>query len=623
MAVAVEILQNVWRALVAPLGFVVSTEIAVVPSTRRCPGLPGESVIHTELGDPTMRTHSGPRWTTLSTTVLAAALSMASTPLLHGQCGAIGSGSCFSFNGSAYCEDAQCCTTVCAFDPFCCSSIWDTLCANQAVATCAPDLPLCFGLGRMFKIDQRAEVASFGLDAPTDAITIEFWQRVDFLTGNSVISCQTDLTNRIVTHTPWVDNTIIFDFGAAFGGGRLVTPAPADVHSGWHHWAFVASNSGQFMRIHHNGVIIASKESANGFVPADVPLLIADNFAGSIDELRIWSVARTPEQIAASYDKTVPSNSPGLLAYYRMDSPAESAVLLDLSIAGGFQNAAVVGNVQIVEDVPCVPDTPLCDGLSRTFALGERAEVPSFGLLAPTDGITIEYWQRIDASGQNNVISCQTGISNRIVTHTPWVDNTIIFDFGDAFGSGRLTAPAPANLNAGWHHWAFVASSTGQFMRIHHNGVVIASKNSADGFTPADVPLNIAASLNGGIDELRIWSGPRTPEQIAATYDTTVSVNSPGLLAYYRMDLLAETDFLLDLAPTGGHQTAYVIGSVEISEDVPCVVPVFGDLNNDGVVDGADLGIMLNNWAGSGLGDLTGDGIVDGADLGLLLSNWG
>lgn len=47
-----------------------------------------------------------------------------------------------------------------------------------------------------------------------------------------------------------------------------------------------------------------------------------------------------------------------------------------------------------------------------------------------------------------------------------------------------------------------------------------------------------------------------------------------------------------------------------------------GDLNGDGAVNGADLGILLSNWGGSGAGDLDGNGIVDGADLGVLLSAW-
>lgn len=44
------------------------------------------------------------------------------------------------------------------------------------------------------------------------------------------------------------------------------------------------------------------------------------------------------------------------------------------------------------------------------------------------------------------------------------------------------------------------------------------------------------------------------------------------------------------------------------------------DLNGDGVIDGADLGLMLANWGGTGIGDVDCDG--DGADLGLLLAGW-
>ncbi|MFG0274105.1 MAG: choice-of-anchor tandem repeat NxxGxxAF-containing protein [Phycisphaerales bacterium] len=49
------------------------------------------------------------------------------------------------------------------------------------------------------------------------------------------------------------------------------------------------------------------------------------------------------------------------------------------------------------------------------------------------------------------------------------------------------------------------------------------------------------------------------------------------------------------------------------------------DLTGDGVVDGADLGLLLGAWgpcAGCPA-DLNGDGVVDGADLGLLLGAWG
>lgn len=46
------------------------------------------------------------------------------------------------------------------------------------------------------------------------------------------------------------------------------------------------------------------------------------------------------------------------------------------------------------------------------------------------------------------------------------------------------------------------------------------------------------------------------------------------------------------------------------------------DLNGDGHVDGADLGLVIANWATPGLGDLNFDGTVDGADLGLIIGGW-
>jgi hypothetical protein len=54
----------------------------------------------------------------------------------------------------------------------------------------------------------------------------------------------------------------------------------------------------------------------------------------------------------------------------------------------------------------------------------------------------------------------------------------------------------------------------------------------------------------------------------------------------------------------------------------PAPPPVAGDLNGDGVVDGADLGVLLAAWGGTGPADFTQDGVVDGADLGFLLAKW-
>lgn len=67
----------------------------------------------------------------------------------------------------------------------------------------------------------------------------------------------------------------------------------------------------------------------------------------------------------------------------------------------------------------------------------------------------------------------------------------------------------------------------------------------------------------------------------------------------------------------GGNQISDVCGST-------CPA----DINGDGVVDGADLTIVLGEWGPCPVpddcpGDLTGDGLVDGADLTIVLGEWG
>ena len=46
------------------------------------------------------------------------------------------------------------------------------------------------------------------------------------------------------------------------------------------------------------------------------------------------------------------------------------------------------------------------------------------------------------------------------------------------------------------------------------------------------------------------------------------------------------------------------------------------DLNGDGTINGADMGLIIAAW-GTPAGDLNGDGTTNGADIGLLIAKWG
>lgn len=75
--------------------------------------------------------------------------------------------------------------------------------------------------------------------------------------------------------------------------------------------------------------------------------------------------------------------------------------------------------------------------------------------------------------------------------------------------------------------------------------------------------------------------------------------------------------------------TGAVNGSLVIDGPAQPPASCLGDLNLDGAVTGADLGLLLGAWGACPggtpgcLGDLNLDGVVTGADLGLLLGAWG
>lgn len=48
-----------------------------------------------------------------------------------------------------------------------------------------------------------------------------------------------------------------------------------------------------------------------------------------------------------------------------------------------------------------------------------------------------------------------------------------------------------------------------------------------------------------------------------------------------------------------------------------------GDINGDGHVNGADIGLLIGAWGtGNAAADVNHDGTVNGADLGLLVGHW-
>ncbi len=103
-------------------------------------------------------------------------------------------------------------------------------------------------------------------------------------------------------------------------------------------------------------------------------------------------------------------------------------------------------------------------------------------------------------------------------------------------------------------------------------------------------------------------------EETGVQYDTDVEVIFvPG--THLRVEGIANLAFAT-LCP----EDATISVNLQVSDFSACGA----DLNFDGSVDGADLGLLLSDWGAcrSCDSDLDGDGQVNGSDLGLLLAEW-
>jgi hypothetical protein len=100
------------------------------------------------------------------------------------------------------------------------------------------------------------------------------------------------------------------------------------------------------------------------------------------------------------------------------------------------------------------------------------------------------------------------------------------------------------------------------------------------------------------------------------------AATEPMLVLVGDVDADGDGDLVTISGPTAADGTAGVNSSLTALRNSLLSVNAC-DLDGDGAVAGADLGLLLAAWGGgAGPADINGDGVVDGADLGILLACW-
>ena len=140
----------------------------------------------------------------------------------------------------------------------------------------------------------------------------------------------------------------------------------------WVHLAIVATTDSTTLFV--NGAYHSKNPQTTG---VSIPLITigkngSNTLNATLDELRVWNVARTAYQISSSMSAELNGNESGLVAYYKMNS-GSGTFLTDHS---GNGNHGTISEATWSSDVP--ENLASTNDLSGTYSIGEGADYSTF-----------------------------------------------------------------------------------------------------------------------------------------------------------------------------------------------------------------------------------------------------
>jgi len=319
-------------------------------------------------------------------------------------------------------------------------------------------------------------------------------------------------------------------------------------------WAHVAGTwDGSTMKLYFNGEEVGST-AASGTLSMDNTIWISrgdpDEQMGTgwVDEVRLWNIARTGDQIRSNMYKELSGSETGLTNYWKLNETSDATTASDSKGSAPLTLYNFTSNQWQNSGAFSGPRNALnFDGTNDYVSIADNSS------LHLSNTITIEAWvyptnldgrRSIYSTRRNDEAGCyQLEIGNGSGSSG---SNRVAV-------SGQGTWVAQTNDNAispnVWTHIVYTRSGSGAGThKIYVNGVE-QTLISDDAYSFVDNSsikmIGVGTSLSwyfaGQIDEVRIWNDVRTQSEIAGNMCMTLKGNETGLAGYWRFDQVAGT----------------------------------------------------------------------------------
>jgi hypothetical protein len=374
--------------------------------------------------------------------------------------------------------------------------------------------------------------------------TMEAWVRFEDLNGAREILSKSMNSSGI--ELLLINNTLAFYCMYNASNAALITYPTSNLRTGaWYHlavsWDGLTKES---MRLYVNGVSVGSAVQGNGNInttgitnPGTFRIgqwsQVGDPrfFFGYIDEVRVWNVVRSADDLKKGMYGTVSSSSSGLVAYYNFNHTSGSV------LANSTPNAGLNGTVTS-SSIVWFSSPVQFDHNALAFDGGDDyLHIPAKTDYDFSTG-TIEFIARPRSfsAGINHCILGLRSDGGRLSVH---MTATALGIWNGSVYETKAYSFTPGT----WYHIALVANAG--VITPYVNGVAAATPYTAGMGTATGHPLMIGKvkgtvadmePFPGDVDEVRIWNTARTSTQINTYKDVTLLGNEAGLVGLFSFD---------------------------------------------------------------------------------------
>ena len=291
------------------------------------------------------------------------------------------------------------------------------------------EIPKAFAVNRVLSLDgdgayedgftgvNHVEVTdSESLNAINSQVTMEAWiKATEFITNEWIAIIYkgdkrtSDFSNR--SYVLQLNSSGFIELASApsdSGQISLQSQGGLIALNRWYHIAGVIDAKNDVMKIFINGAEVASRDFGKDIRLSRLPLWIGWSreeggygaFAGQIDEVRIWNIARTQEEIRAAMHTTLSGKEPGLVGYWRFDDDQNIAADSSPSHSDG----KLIGDAHCVEaELPKQGELPIPTVISGRITTEEGKPIQDAIVRLEQDGEEIAQTQA-DAEGNYRLV---------------------------------------------------------------------------------------------------------------------------------------------------------------------------------------------------------------------------